>query len=213
MAVYDLEEQEQIAQLKAWWEQYGNLVVTVILVLALGFAGWQGWARYRNAKADEASAMYLTLQQAVAGKDADKARMIADELTSKHGGTVQAQLGTLLSANMQFQKNDLDSAHTQLEWAADKGKDVFLRDLARLRLAAVLMQQGLYSDVLARLQPVPAGSLRPRFEDLRGDAFAALGKAADARTAWQAALDALADVPETARMRDPIRIKLESLEG
>jgi predicted negative regulator of RcsB-dependent stress response len=209
MAAYDLEEQEQIAQLKAWWAQYGNLVVTILLVLVLGFAGWQMWNRHKSTESAEVSALYFDLQQAAAGDDAAQVRKIAGEMISKHGNTVQAQLGAMLSAGVQFRKNDLDNARPHLEWAADKGKDVVLRDLARLRLAAVLMQQGAVDEALARLQPVPEGALRARFEDLRGDAFASQGRNDEARTAWKAAFGALDD----ANMRSVIRTKLESLKG
>ena len=213
MAAYDLEEQEQIAQLKAWWAQYGNLVVTMLLVLALGFAGWTLWSKHRSNSAAEASSLYFALQRAAETEDAAQARKLAGEMISKHGGTVQAQLGALLSAGVQFQKNDLDNARPHLEWAADKGKDAVLRDIARLRLAAVLMQQGAVDEALARLQPVPEGVLKARFEDLRGDALASQGRAAEARTAWQAAFTALANAPSEASLRNAIRIKLESLKG
>jgi len=211
MAAYDLEEQEQIAQLKAWWAQYGNLVVTILVVLALGFTGWQGWNRYRHNDAAEASALYFDLQQAAAADDATQVSKIAGEMISKYGSTVQAQLGALLSAGVQFQKNDLDNARPHLEWAADKGKDAVLRDIARLRLAAVLMQQGVTDEALARLQPVPEGALKARFEDLRGDALASQGRTAEARAAWQAAFGAIDNTD--ANLRNAIRIKLESLEG
>jgi len=215
MAVYDLEEQEQIAQLKAWWAQYGNLVVSVLLALAIGFAGWQVWNRYKSAGAAEASVLYFELQQAAAVGDAAQAREIAGKMISKHGNTVQAQLGALLSAGVQFQGNDLDNARPHLEWAAEKGKDAVLRDLARLRLAVVLLQQGAFEDALARLQPAPEGELRARFEDLRGDTLAAQGRAAEARAAWEAALGALGNVVNdaNANLRSVIRAKLESLEG
>ncbi|MCL2590456.1 MAG: tetratricopeptide repeat protein [Betaproteobacteria bacterium] len=213
MAAYDLEEQEQIAQLKAWWAQYGNTIVTILLVLALGFAGWQGWNKYRNSGATEASALYSDLQRAAVGDDAVQVRKIAGELISKHGNTVQAQMGALLSAGIQFQKNDLDNARPHLEWAADKGKDATLRNLARLRLAAVLLQQGAIDEALARLQPVPEGLLLARFEDLRGDALAAQGKATEARAAWESAFKALGNMTSDADMRDMIRVKLESLKG
>jgi len=213
MAAYDLEEQEQIAQLKAWWAQYGNLVVTVLLALALGFAGWTFWNKHRSTSAAEASALYFALQQAAETDDAAQARMLAGEMISKHGGTVQAQLGALLSAGVQFQKNDLDNARPHLEWAADKGKDAVLRDIARLRLAAVLMQQGAVDEALARLQPVPEGVLKARFEDLRGDVLASQGRFAEARTAWQAAISALGSAASETSLRNVIRIKLESLEG
>ncbi|MCL2161364.1 MAG: tetratricopeptide repeat protein [Betaproteobacteria bacterium] len=213
MAAYDLEEQEQIAEFKAWWAQYGSLVVTMLLALALGFAGWQGWNWYRNARVAEASALYSDLQQAAAAGNAQQIREIVGKLTDKHGDTVHAQLGTLLSAGVQFQNKDLDRARSQLEWAADKGKDVVLRDLARLRLAAVLMQQGAADEALARLQPVPEGALRARFEDLRGDVLASQGKTAEARTAWQAAAGALGSAASESSLRLTIRAKLESLEG
>ncbi|MDR2015671.1 MAG: tetratricopeptide repeat protein [Azoarcus sp.] len=213
MAAYDLEEQEQIAQLKAWWAQYGNLVMTILLALALGFAGWQMWNRHRNTEFAEASALYFDLQRAVADDDAAQVRKIAGEIISKHGNTVQAQLGAMLSAGVQFRKNDLDNARPQIEWAADKGKDTVLRDLARLRLAAVLIQQGAIDEALLRLQPVPEGALRARFEDLRGDAFASQGRNAQARTAWKAAFGALDDTAQNASLRSVIRIKLDSLEG
>ncbi len=213
MAAYDLEEQEQIAQLKAWWAQYGNLVVTILLALVLGFGGWQMWNRHKSAGAGEASALYFDLQQAAVADDATQVRKIAGELISKYGDTVQAQLGALLSAGVQFQKNDLDNVRPHLEWAADKGKDAVLRDIARLRLAAVLMQQGAVDEALARLQPVPEGALRARFEDLRGDALASQGRAVEARAAWQAAFGALGKATSETNLRNAIRIKLESLEG
>lgn len=213
MAVYDLEEQEQIAEFKAWWAQYGNWVMTLLLALTLGFAGWQGWNKYRSSGAAEASALYFELQQAVAADNAEQAREFAGKLISSHGHTVQAQLGALLSAGMQFRKNDLDNASPQLEWAADKGKEAALRNLARLRLATVLMQKNDLDAALARLQPVPEGVLRARFEDLRGDILASQGKPADARAAWQAAIGTLSNAGNEAALRDIIRVKLESLEG
>ena len=136
MAVYDLEEQEQISELKAWWAQYGNFVVTLAVVAALASVGWQAWNWYQNRNAGEAGALYYAVQQAAEQQDAQKARDAAGRLIGEHGGTVSAQLGALLSAALQFETGDLANARAKLEWAADKGKDAALRDLARLRLAA-----------------------------------------------------------------------------
>ncbi|MDR1423199.1 MAG: tetratricopeptide repeat protein [Azoarcus sp.] len=214
MAVYDLEEQEQIAQFKAWWGSYGNLIVGIVLAVVIGFVGWRLWDHYQTGQADKAGAVYFTLQEAVARNEAQQTFELAGELISRYSGTLQAQLGALLSAGVQFREHDFDHARTQLEWAAKDGKDPFLRQLARLRLAAVLLQQGATDEALARLQPAPEGALRVRFEDLRGDVLAAQGKASEARAAWSAALDALSDVGESAApLRGLIRDKLESLEG
>jgi len=39
---YDLEEQEQLAELKALWNKYGNFILTVVTVVLLGFAAYNG---------------------------------------------------------------------------------------------------------------------------------------------------------------------------
>ncbi|KAI5916371.1 tetratricopeptide repeat protein [Thauera sp. 2A1] len=214
MAVYDLEEQEQISELKAWWTQYGNLVTTLATIAALAAVGWQGWQWYQNRNAAEASAMYFAVEQAVERQDAQRARDAAGQLIDKQGGTTYAQLGALLAAGLQFDKGELDNARLQLEWAADKGKDPALRDLARLRLAAVLLQKGELDGALAKLEPAPVAAYKARFADLRGDVLAAQGKPAEARAAYQAAIDALsAGDGQGTTLREVVRLKLESLEG
>ena len=214
MAVYDLEEQEQISELKAWWAQHGRWVTTLAVVAALASVGWQGWQWYQNRQAGEAGALYYAVQQAAEANDAPQARELAGRLIGEYGGTAYAQLAALLSAGVQFKAGDLDNARAQLEWTADKGKDAALRDLARLRLAAVLLEQGAFDEALARLAAAPVDGYGPRFDDLRGDILAAQGKPAEARAAYQAAIDALAGAGEQAVMLgEVIRVKLESLEG
>jgi predicted negative regulator of RcsB-dependent stress response len=214
MAVYDLEEQEQISQLKAWWEQYGNRITVLVLVAAVASVGWQGWRLYQSRITDEAAMVYFELQRAADAVDAQKTRELAGRLISDYSGTLHAQLGVLHAAKVQFQKNELDNARLQLEWAATEGADPALRDLARIRLATVLLQQGETEEALARLDPVPEGHYRAHFEDLRGDVLASQGKAAEARAAWQTAIDTLgANDENEALLREIIRAKLESLEG
>lgn len=214
MAVYDLEEQEQISELKAWWAQYGNLVTTIAVVAALAAVGWQGWQWYQNRNAAEAGALYYVVQQAAEKQQPQQARDAAGRLIGDYPATAYAQLAALTSAGAQFQAGELDNAQAQLEWAADKGKDPVLRDLARLRLATVLLQKGELDAALTRLQAEPAASYRARFADLRGDVLAAQGKMAEARSAYQAAIEALASEGEQATtLREVVRVKLESLEG
>jgi predicted negative regulator of RcsB-dependent stress response len=214
MAVYDLEEQEQISELKAWWAQYGNLVSTLAAVAAVAAVGWQGWQWYQNRNAAEAGALYYVVQKAADRQEAQQVRDAAGRLIGDYPGTAYAQLGALLSAGTQFKAGELDNAQAQLEWAVDKGQDPVLRDLARLRLATVLLQKGEFDAALARLQAAPAETYAARFSDLRGDVFAAQGKAAQARSAYQAAIDALAgDGEQAVTLREVVRVKLESLEG
>ncbi len=214
MAAYDLEEQEQISALKAWWDQYGTLVTAVAVVAALSSFAWQGWRWYQNKQGVEASAIYFVVQQAADAEDAQKARESAGRLIEQYGGSVYAQMGALLSAGVQFRKGELDNAKAQLEWAVGKGADPALRDLARLRLAVVQQQQGQTDQALAGLQAAPLPAYKARFDDLRGDLLAAQGKTAEARAAYQAVIDMPGDTDQqAATLREIVRMKLESLEG
>lgn len=213
MAVYDLEEQEQISELKAWWEQYGKLVTTVIVVAALASVGWQAYNWYGNKQASEAGALYFAVEQAAQRGDAQKAREAAGQIIEKYSGTAYAELAALTSAGVQFESGDTQNARAQLEWLASKGDDPVLRDLARLRLASVMLDAGEHEAALAQLKAAPAPALKARFDDLRGDVQAAAGKGEEARVAYQAALDALGagERDGNQAMREVVRVKLEAL--
>ena len=215
MAIYDLEQQEQISALKSWWEQYGTLVTGIAAAAAVVSVGWQGYNWYSNKVAAEASGMYSSVQQAI-GRDDDAAtRGAADALRAEHGGSVYAEFGSLLAASHLFAKGDTAQAQAALQWQVDKGSDALLRDIARLRLAAVHLSAGEHDAAIKVLEAAPDASLRARFDDLRGDVLTAAGKPADARKAYQAALDTLA--AEAALGGDLfseiIRVKVEALEG
>lgn len=215
MAAFDLDEQEQISELKAWWAQYGKFVTTIAVAAAIGSVGWQGWQYYRNTQANEASAVYFAVQQAAARGDAQKAREAAGQLIEKFGGTAYAEMAALTSAGVQIEAGDGKNARLQLEWIVGNGKDAAIKDIARLRLAALLLDEGAYDEALARLATAPAPALKARYEDLRGDVLAAAGKPAEARNAYQAALDALAaeNAEGGETLREVIRIKQQALEG
>lgn len=216
MAVYDLEEQEQISELKAWWEQYGKFVTGLAVIAALGSVGWQGLNWYQNKQANEAGALYFAVQTAADRGDSAKTREAAGQLIERFPGMIYADLAALLSANLQFSQSDGRNARAQLEWVAAKGNDPMLRDLARLRLAAVMFDEGAGAEALKQLEAPASDGLRFRFEDLRGDILAFEGKPAEARKAYQAAVDGLAAQGGSAGgdpLLEVIRIKLESLEG
>lgn len=188
MAVYDLEEQEQLAELKSWWQRYGNRVSSIALVVALAAAGWQGWQWWQRNQAAQASAIYAGVQQAAAQHDAKRARELAGELIDKYAGTAYAGMGALLAARVQVDQGDDKNARLQLSWAAEHAKDAGLRDLARLRLATVLFDAKEYDAALKQLAAEPAPPFAARYADLRGDILATQGKLQEAAAAYDAAL-------------------------
>ncbi len=215
MAVYDLEEQEQISQLKAWWEQYGRLVTAIAVVAALTSVGWQAYNWYRNNQAAEAGALFYAVQVAVESGDAARTRESAGQLIERFPGSAYADLGAMLSASMQFAQGEAKNARTQLDWLVANGRDPVMRDLARLRLAAVLLEEGSRAEALAALEKPPVAGLSSRFDDLRGDILSLDGKPVEARKAYQSALEALAreGVAAGDALYEVIRVKSESLEG
>ena len=188
MAAYDLEEQEQLDELKTWWKMYGNLVTGILVAVALAVAAWQGWNWWQRQQSAQASALFSALQTAAASQDAKRARELAGELIDKYSATAYAGMGALLAARTQVDAGDAKNARVQLAWAAENARDTGLRELARLRLAAVLLDEKAYDEALKQLAAEPAAPFAPRFAELRGDVFAAQGKTAEARDAYDAAL-------------------------
>ncbi|OHC64503.1 MAG: hypothetical protein A2045_04445 [Rhodocyclales bacterium GWA2_65_20] len=216
MATFDLDEQEQIDELKTWWKMHGNRITAIVVVVALAVVGWQGWNWWQRKQAAEASVIYSAMQQAVMTKDAKRVRDLAGELIDKYSVTAYAGMAAMLSAKVQADGGDPKTARAQLAWAAEHAKDDALRDLARLRLAAALLDDNAYDDALKQLTAEPAPSFAPRFAELRGDAFAAQGKKAEAKAAYESALaklDAVAkdDSARHAAYRDILQAKLESM--
>lgn len=191
MAVYDLEEQEQLDELKTWWRQYGNLVVNIALVVAVLLAAWQGWNWWQRKQSGEAAAVYAAVQVAVGQQDAKRARELAGTLIDQYPRTTYAGMSALIAARVQIDSGDAKNAKVQLEWAAVNASDPALRELARLRLVSVLIDEKTYDDALAKLVAPALPGFVVRYGELKGDVLAAQGKAAEAKAAYSAAADQL----------------------
>ena len=186
MAHYDLEEQEQIDSLKTWWKMYGNLLTGIVTAACLVVIAWQGWNWYQRGQAAQAAAIYSVLEEAVATRDAQKIKGAAGELAEKFGSTTYAALGALQAAKQSFEAGDLKTAKAQLTWAAENGKDE-IKDVARLRLASVLLDEKAYDEALKQLDASHAPAFAARFQELKGDILFAQGKKAEALLAYKAA--------------------------
>lgn len=183
----DLQEQEQVDALKAFWKQYGNLI-TWVLLLALGaFGAWNGWLWYQRDQAAKAGALYDALDQRAQAGDLDRTRTAFADLRDKFPRTVQAAQGGLLAAAVQHRQGRADDAKSSLTWVAEQGADPDLRQVARLRLAGLLMQAGEHEAALKQLDAVDGVAFAALAADRRGDVLAAMGKTAEARAAYELA--------------------------
>ena len=205
---YDLEEQEQIANFKAFWNRYGNFLLTVLTVVMVGVAGWRGWGWYQEKQSAEAAAAYEQLRKAVSERDIPKVRETAGVIFDRHASTSYAQMAALLAARAYIESNDLKAARIPLQWAEDKASDEEFRHVARVRLAGVLLDDKAFDQALAVLAPQPPERYLALYADRRGDILIAQDKPAEARAAYKQALDKLSP---TSPLRALVQLKLDAL--
>jgi predicted negative regulator of RcsB-dependent stress response len=203
----DLQEQEQVDALKAFWDKYGNLIMwTVTLVLAV-FAGYSYWTKMQRDKAGQASTLYGEMQRAADAGDDKRAAQIFGDMKSKAPKTTYTQFGGLLAAKAQADKGDTANATANLQWVAENGNEENAA-VAHLRLAGLLADAKKYDDALKELALVKPAAFAPLVSDRRGDIDLARGQKDAATKSYKAAYDAL---PETAQYRLLLDAKLTAL--
>ena len=205
---YDLEEQEQIDALKAWWKEYGNLVVLAVLACLLTIAGFQGWRYYKGQQTERAAALFAQLGEAARANDAKKVQDIAAQIVEKHRSTPYAGMAALAAAKAGFTTGETDDAKKHLQWAMEKAREEEMREVARLRLAGILLDEKKYDEALKVLSTKPADAYAALYADLKGDILAAQGKPVEARAAYQLALE---KSDAASRYRPLIELKLDAL--
>lgn len=186
---YDLQEQEQLAELKAWWAKYGNFILTLVTVVLFGVAAYNGWRWYERQQAGQAALLYEQMARALEANDPARAKEVAGSLIERHRRTVFASLAALQAARMNHDAGDLASARAQLQWVIEKSGQPELALVARVRLAGVLLDDKSYDEALKALAISVPASHAVAFADRRGDIYAAQGKLEDARRAWREALE------------------------
>ncbi|MHB0985460.1 MAG: YfgM family protein [Sulfuricella sp.] len=205
---YDLEEQEQLDVLKAWWKRNGNAVLLGIAAFAAVVVGIQGWRYYQKNQQQQAAMVYEVVQGGIQGKDLKRIRNAAGQLIEKYPGTPYASRAALLAAGANYESGDARSAKAQLQWAIDHAKEDGVRDIARLRLAGILLDEKSNEEALKVLESQHGQAFAALFADLKGDVLVAQGKVADARAAYKAALEKM---EEKSPYRQVVQMKLDGL--
>lgn len=208
MPVYDLEEQEKIDELKAWWKTHGTTVILAAAVFFASLAGFQGWRYYQKSQAEQAAGLYGKLQKAVADNDVKTARAIAATVMDKFSATSYAPRAALAFARASLQTGDAQSAKTQYQWVLDHAAEEELKDATRLRLAGILLDEKNYPEALKLLDNKHGESFSGLYADLKGDILASQGKLAEARSAYQ---DALAKTDRKSPYHNLMQLKLDAL--
>ena len=209
---YDLEEQEKLDAIKAWWARYGTLITTLAVVVALAVGGGLSWKAYQSHRTNQAMGYFEALEEAarMGGPESSlRIKAAVATLRDDYGSTAYAARGVLIAAQALQAQQDIDGAREQLEWLAGQSKHALLQPVARVRLAGLLLDQKQYEAALAQLNNPPSAFANV-FADRKGDILAAQGKKDEARTIWQSAVG-------TMEVNDPllpiVQLKLDALSG
>ena len=189
MAALDLQEQEQLEGLKAWWNDNGNFVLGVVLVVVVVVGGWRGWGYYQNKQAFEAATLYEQFNEQLASNDAKRVNDAAAILMDKYSGTLYASRAAMLAAQVNEQEKAIPQAKTQLQWVLDHAPQETVKVVAHLRLASILLDEKNYADAMKHLDATHPAAFEGLYADLKGDVLSAQGKNAEARAAYQIAYD------------------------
>lgn len=204
----DLEEQEQLAELKHFWKQYGNLITWVLIVVFGTVAAWNSYQYWQSRQSSQASVMYDEVDRAVLSGDlALMDRSLAD-MRDRFGGTLYTDQASLLAAKTYYENGNVDAAKASLTWVTDRAVDESYKSIARLRLAAIQMETKAYEEALKLLSGSFPKDFAPLASDRRGDVLLLQGKKAEAKAEYEKAYKGLDEHTEYRRL---VEVKLNAL--
>jgi predicted negative regulator of RcsB-dependent stress response len=206
----DLEEQEQLEEFKHFWKQYGNLISTIVTVVLVSFAAWNGYQYWQRSQAVHAASMYDEFERIVATGDVAKAERAFGDMKDRFAQTAYAPQAGLVLAKLAIDKANQDVAKTALSWVAEKSSDAGLSSVGSLRLASLYMEQKAFDQALSLLGKIPSPEFVALYADRKGDIFVHQAKPADAKAEY---LKAYAALDERSEYRRLIEIKLNALGG
>ncbi len=204
----DLEEQEQLDELKHFWKRWGDLIMWLLIAVLAGYAAWMTWQYWSNKQAAQSAALYDTVERAAqAGDMAMLERSVAD-IKDKFAATTYAQQAVLLAARVYQDKDRATDAKTQLKWVIDQASDEGYQALARLRLSALLIEDKAFDEARQYLSAKTSPAFEPLMADRLGDIDMLQGKSDEAVKLYQKAWKGLEPSAEYRRL---VAVKLAAL--
>lgn len=204
----DLEEQEQLDELKHFWKQYGNLITWSLIAVLSAFALWNGYQYWQRSQAAKAAVMYEEVERSLqAGDMARVDRSLAD-MKDRFSGTTYAQQAGLLAARAHYDKGDVEAARGTLGWVAENSSDEGYQAIAKLRLAGLLLDKKAYGEALQQVTGSFPADFAALAADRRGDILAAQGKQSEAKAEYEKAYKGLEERVEYRRL---VEVKLNAL--
>jgi predicted negative regulator of RcsB-dependent stress response len=204
----DLEEQEQLDQLKHYWKQYGNMITWVLIAVLGAYASWNFYQYWQRSQAQQAAAMYDEVERVVKSADVARIDRVFGDIKDKFGSTTYAQQAGLLVAKEYYAAGKLDAAKAALLWVVDKSSDPGYQSVARLRLAGILMDGKAFDEALKQLSAAFPANFEALAADRKGDILLLQGKKKEALVEYGKAYKSFDERTEYRRL---VEVKLNSL--
>ncbi len=211
MATYDLEEQEQIAEFKAWWQKHGRWVIAAAVTFVLAVGGVRGWNWWQDKQATESAALFEQAVQARAANNPAVVKQITAQIMDQYAGSGYATPAAWMAGQVNLEAKDTQSALAQFQFALDHAQGSVLKDLARFRLASLKFHSGDAQGALTLLESAPAQAYAGLFGQLRGDVLLSLNRPSEARLAWKEALAAMQKSDKSDPLYALLEMKLDTL--
>jgi len=183
-------EDEELQKLKEWWKKNGTSIIVGVVVGLVAILGFNGWNMYTANRGESASMLFTQLREAAQSGDAEQASQLAQELKEDFASTPYASGGVLVTAAALYSAGEIERARDLLQWALDNAPEPNLEHTARLRLAYLELGEGNHQKALDLATVADAGTYASQYAEIRADAHAAAGAAAEARTAYEEAIAA-----------------------
>lgn len=204
----DLEEQEQIDELKHFWNKYGSALTWVLIAVLLSYSAWSGWQYWQRKQAAQASVLFETVEKSVQSQDPTMLARALGDMQDKFSSATYTQHASLLGAKFFAEHQDMDAARKNLIWVTDHASDEGLAALARLRLSALEMDAKKWDQARQWLKKPFPKSFEALSLDRLGDIDLQEKKLDEAKTHFQQAWSAMSERDE---YRPLIEVKLASL--
>ena len=208
MATYNLEDQDNIDGIKTWWDKFGTAITIVLTAVLVTIGGMQAWKYYQQQQAQQAADLYVLLQQVQLSNDAAKINDAAHLLTEGFSSSGYAPRAALIAAQADVQAGNNKRARQNLQWIIDHAKETTMHDLARLRIAGILLDEEKYDEALRILNTQHGETFAGLYLDRRGDVLVASKKISEARLSYQAAIDKLS---KSNNYYNIVQMKLDAL--
>jgi predicted negative regulator of RcsB-dependent stress response len=211
---FNLEEQEQLAELKAWWKQYGKWLIAILILILLSYTSYTTWNWWQSRSSLAASKLYDTMLISAQKQDVPGVLRATKDIQEQFSSTSYAGMAGLVAAQVANSSGDMGAAEQQLRWTMSKASSDAHRDVARARLVSLLIDKPDFAEA----EKVASTSVSKAFEPLllerRGDVQLAQQKMAEARQFYQQAWDKLSKNPDAAdEAKRLLKIKLDAVGG